>query len=145
MTFKPIKGLINFSKKYVNGGHGPNEFDCAGLTWYVYNEVLGINVYEDGFGRDSTTKIMTSTYGKLTIYQEGIKTLKDNEFKLGDILLFHRLSKRDNAPTPTNKYPGHCGIYIGNNETIGCNSGKGITHGHRANKYTSFIHLTAYD
>lgn len=39
----------------------------------------------------------------------------------------------------------HVEIYIGNNETIGCNSGKGVTHGHRASNYDTFIHLTAYD
>ena len=40
---------------------------------------------------------------------------------------------------------GHVEIYIGNGETVGCNSGRGITHGHGAKNYTSFIHLTAYD
>lgn len=40
---------------------------------------------------------------------------------------------------------GHVEIYIGNGETIGCNGGKGITHGTHAKNYTSFIHLTAYD
>ena len=40
---------------------------------------------------------------------------------------------------------GHVEIYIGNGETIGCNSGKGVTHGTHAGNYTSFIHLTAYD
>jgi cell wall-associated NlpC family hydrolase len=40
---------------------------------------------------------------------------------------------------------GHVEVYIGNGETIGCNSGKGVTHGTHASRYTSFIHLTAYD
>ena len=39
----------------------------------------------------------------------------------------------------------HVEIYIGGNESIGCNSGRGVTHGHRANKYRTFIHLSAYD
>lgn len=40
---------------------------------------------------------------------------------------------------------GHVEIYIGNGESIGCNSGRGVTHGTHASSYTSFIHLTAYD
>ena len=39
----------------------------------------------------------------------------------------------------------HVELYIGNNETIGCNGGRGITHGHKANHFKTFIHLTAYD
>ena len=39
----------------------------------------------------------------------------------------------------------HVEIYIGNNQSIGCNNGKGVTHGYRANKYRTFIHLNAYD
>ena len=39
---------------------------------------------------------------------------------------------------------GHLELYIGNGETIGCNTGVGIHRG-RASSYTSFIHLTAYD
>ena len=40
---------------------------------------------------------------------------------------------------------GHVEIYIGNGETIGCNSGRGVTHDTHAGNYTSYIHLTAYD
>ena len=40
---------------------------------------------------------------------------------------------------------GHLELYAGNGETIGCNTGVGVYHAHNANKYTSFIHLTAYD
>ena len=40
---------------------------------------------------------------------------------------------------------GHVEIYIGNGESIGCNSGRGVTHGTHASSYTSFVHLTAYD
>ena len=27
-------------KLYVHGKHGPDTFDCAGLVWFLYNEIL---------------------------------------------------------------------------------------------------------
>ena len=39
----------------------------------------------------------------------------------------------------------HVEIYIGNGESIGCNAGRGVTRGHNAKNYTTFIHLSAYD
>lgn len=40
----------------------------------------------------------------------------------------------------------HVEIYIGNNHTIGCNAGRGITEGRNARaSFRTFIHLTAYD
>jgi hypothetical protein len=42
-------------------------------------------------------------------------------------------------------YAQHVEIYTGGNNTIGCNGGQGVVEGHRANKYRTFIHLSAYD
>ncbi len=39
----------------------------------------------------------------------------------------------------------HVELYIGNGETIGCNGGIGVTHGHNAGGFDTFIHLSAYD
>jgi len=36
----------------------------------------------------------------------------------GDIVFFHTQSKKESKPTPKNKYPGHVGIYLGNNMFI---------------------------
>ncbi|MBQ9019434.1 MAG: C40 family peptidase [Bacilli bacterium] len=118
--------LKQINKPYEHTKHGPNSFDCAGLVWYIYNKVLGIDIYKDGRGKSTTGKIMTSSYGTIKIYKENLKVLKSNEFKLGDILLFHRQALKETEPTPTNKYPGHCGIYIGNMEFIHCPKNKGI-------------------
>jgi len=60
--------------------------------------------------------IMTSTYGKLTIYNVEKKNIK--LINKGDIVLLHRQSLKDNMPRTDNKYPGHCGIYIGNDAFI---------------------------
>ena len=92
---------------------GPDTFDCAGFAWFLYNEVFSINIFEEGIGLSTTTKIMTSKYGKLTLFNENDFNKDLSLVKLGDILFFHRQSLTDTIPTETNKYPGHCGIYLG--------------------------------
>ncbi len=110
-------------KEYVHGDMGPDTFDCAGFVWYVYNTVLGINIFEEGYGKSTTTKIMTSKIGVVTIYNEN--KIKDiSSLKKGDIILFHRQSLKDSEPLPNNKYPGHCGIYLGDNRFIHASSKK---------------------
>ena len=107
--------LSKLNNDYVHGGFGPDTFDCAGLVWYAYNEILGIDIFDGGYGISTTTMIMTSNYGKLTLY-------KDNKnlelLNRGDIVLLHRQSLKDNEPRVDNKYPGHCGIYLGNNKFV---------------------------
>ena len=108
--------ILLHNKKYVHGKKGPNTFDCAGLIWYIYNEIMGINIFQNGYGLSTTTKIMTSDIGKLFIINKNDK----NNLKLlkGDILLIHRQSLNENEPKEDNKYPGHCGLYIGNGKFI---------------------------
>ena len=112
--------LLQYKKEYIHGSNGPNSFDCAGLIWYVYNEILHINVYKNGKGQSTTTKIMTNPIGILTTYEENNKLKDLSIIKTGDILLFHRQSLKENKPTINNKYPGHCGIYLSNNYFIHC-------------------------
>ena len=109
--------LMQLEKPYIHGSHGPDSFDCAGMVWYIYNEVLGIDLYELGFGLSTTTMMMTSRFGKIILFDES----EDKDLSLinsGDILFFHRQSKNDFIPTINNKYPGHCGIYLGDNKFI---------------------------
>lgn len=112
--------LMQLNKLYIHGNHGPDTFDCAGLVWYLYNQLLEINIYENGYGISTTTKIMTSNYGILSRFKENDLNKNLKTIKKGDILLFHRQSKKESEPTPTNKYPGHCGIYLENNKFIHC-------------------------
>lgn len=67
---------------------------------------------------------MTSDYGILTLYNENDIKKNLKLINKGDIVLFHRQSLKENKPTKTNKYPGHCGIYIGNNNFIHCSRPK---------------------
>ena len=110
--------LLQKNKEYVHGGHGPDNFDCAGLVWFIYSEILGIDIYEEGYGESTTTMIMTSNYGKIVLFEDKVLNKDLSLIKTGDILFFHRQSLRDNIPKIDNKYPGHCGIYLGNNRFI---------------------------
>ena len=125
--------IIEFAKKqkkkmYVHGTMGPDTFDCAGFVWYVYNEVLGIDIFEGGKGLSTTTMIMTSPNGKLTYYKDNSMDKDIDSINKGDILLFHSQSKDEFEPTEFNKYPGHAGLYIGNRRFIQCTSRQGYVH-----------------
>ena len=117
--------LLQYKKLYKHGNHGPDTFDCAGLVWYLYHEICQINLYYNGIGMSTTTKIMTSAYGKINLYEEDSNYKNLNIIEKGDIVFFHRQSMKDNKPTENNKYPGHCGIYLGNNYFIHCSRPKG--------------------
>lgn len=105
--------LLQYHKKYAHGEKGPDTFDCAGLVKYIYKEVLGINVFEKGYGKSTTGKIMTSPKGELIEYEENSEDKDISLIEPGDVLLFHRQDKDADKTEPTNKYPGHCGIYLG--------------------------------
>lgn len=110
--------LLQYQKRYEHGKTGPDTFDCAGLVWYLYYSIFVINIFRNsGYGLSTTTKIMTCNYGRLLVYKENIR--KDLcLIRNGDILFFHRQSISDNEPKIDNKYPGHCGIYLGNENFI---------------------------
>ena len=110
--------LEQLKKKYVHGENGPETFDCAGLVWHVYKEVMDINVYKNGIGKSTTGRIMTNGKGDLELFDEKSKNKDLDSIKEGDVLFFHRQALKDNEPSEENKYPGHCGIYLGNNKFI---------------------------
>ena len=110
--------LKQINKPYIKDTYGTDSFDCAGLAWYVYKQILNINIFENGYGLSTTTKIMTSPIGNLLLMNENDNDKKIKIMEKGDILLIHRQSLKSNSPSPVNKYPGHCGIYIGNGQFI---------------------------
>lgn len=105
--------LLQYHKLYVHGKNGPDTYDCAGLAWYLYNEICKLNLYNGGFGLSTTTKIMTNNTGFLTLFDEWEKNKDLSLIKEGDIVFFHRQSLNESNPTEFNKYPGHCGVYLG--------------------------------
>ena len=104
---------------------GSDSFECAGLVWYVYNQIFDINIFELGFGLSTTTKILTSTYGKIMLFNKLDKNKNISLINKGDVVFFHRQSLKDDIPKYDNKYPGHCGIYLGD---------KKFNHASRKNK-----------
>ena len=128
MRLRIIKlSLAQHQKKYCWSKKGPDEFDCSGLSWYIYNELLNINIDQGGYGKSETTKQMTSNIGQLTLYDEGDirKYSYLRSIQPGDILFFHRQSLASNSPQDSNCYPGHCGLYLTNNEFIHASKPKG--------------------
>ena len=117
--------LLQYHKLYEHGKNGLDTFDCAGLVWFVFFEVFGINLYDGGIGLSTTTKIMTNNYGKLTLFEKNDTNKDLSIIKKGDIIFFHRQAMGDNAPRCDNKYPGHCGIYLEDNCFIHCSRPKG--------------------
>lgn len=147
LRYKIIKlALLQHHKKYVHGKNGPDTFDCAGLVWFIYHELFQLNLYQNGFGLSTTTKIMTNPLGKLTLFEEK----KDKDFSLiqtGDILFFHRQSLQDREPTEQNKYPGHCGLYLGEDKFIHCSrlKGKVVISNFRKNDYWEKVLVASKD
>lgn len=88
-------------KKYKWGGKGPDEFDCSGLTSYVYAQ--------------NKKKIPGTTRAQ---YTSAVKIRKSG-LKKGDLVFF----SNDDS-----KNVGVVGIYIGDNQVVmAANSRKGVT------------------
>ncbi len=112
--------MLQLNKPYIWDSSGPDSFDCSGLTKYIYQELFNVDIEKDGYGSGDTTKQMTSSVGILKKYREDDLKKKAyvKELEVGDLVFFHRQSLNDSAPSPSNRYPGHVGIYLGNNQFI---------------------------
>lgn len=139
--------LLQLHKEYVYGSHGSDSFDCAGFVWYLYNELFGIDIYENGFGISTTTQIMTSSYGKLVLFEENCENKDLSLINKGDIVFFHKQSKEDTEPRVDNKYPGHCGISLGGSRFIHCSRKKGmvVIHNYSKSEYWNRVLVGSKD
>lgn len=119
--------ITKLDKKYVWGAIGDEEFDCSGFTYYIYKELFNIDINETGYGNGDTTKQMTNNIGNLKQYNEDDpnKHKYIEEINIGDLVFFHRQSLDEFIPTPNNRYPGHVGIYLGDNKFIHASSDAG--------------------
>ena len=119
--------LIHLNKPYIWNTLGPEEFDNPGFTFYIFKELFSINIKKNGFGIDNTTKQMTNAIGYSRKYKENDenkeKYLKD--IQPGDLVFFHTQSLDENHPTPSNRYPGYVGIYLGCKKFIHASSEEG--------------------
>ena len=119
--------LTKLGKLYVWDTKGDEEFDCSGFTYYIYKELFNIDINESGYGKGDTTKQMTNNIGNLKQYNEDDPNKQKyiEEINIGDLVFFHRQSLDENIPTPQNRYPGHVGIYLGDNKFIHASSDEG--------------------
>lgn len=117
--------LLQYGKPYIHKSMGPDSFDCVTLVWYVYFTLFGIDLFQMGFGNSATTLATTSCYGKINLYCENDWNKDLTLLHRGDVLFFHTQSLKEDSPKPDNRYPGHCGIYLGNDYFIQANKFKG--------------------
>ena len=90
-------------KKYVYAAEGPDNFDCSGLTYYVFKKAAGITL-------------------KRTAYQQGYddryeKISSISSLRVGDLVFFNTSSDSDLCD--------HSGIYLGGNQFIHASSAGG--------------------
>ena len=119
--------LVQLEKPYIWGDVGPDTFDCSGLTYYLYKELFDVDINASGYGVGDTTKQMTNDIGILRKYPEADENKEKyiEDIEIGDLIFFHRQSLEENQPTPTNRYPGHVGIYLGDKKFIHASSEAG--------------------
>ena len=79
-------------KKYVWGADGPDNFDCSGLTKYIYKEALNKDI--------PRTSYEQSKYGN---------AVAKEDLKVGDLVFFDTMNKGAVS---------HVGIYVGDNQFI---------------------------
>jgi len=90
-------------KKYVYAAEGPDNFDCSGLTYYVFKKAAGITL-------------------KRTAYQQGYdnryaKITSISALQVGDLVFFNTSSDSDLCD--------HVGIYLGGSQFIHASSAGG--------------------
>ena len=112
--------LTKLNRKYMEKMSGEDIFDAPGFTYYIYKELFCIDINESGYGIDNTTKQMTNNIGNLIQYSQNDHNKKRHieEINIGDLVFFHKKSLDEYTPTQKNNFPGHVGIYLGNNKFI---------------------------
>ena len=116
---KIVKLALSLHKRpYKHDYFVPDSFDCVSFIIYIYTMNMNIDLLKDGYGLSTTTMLMTSSAGVLSYFEEGTINHDFSNLKKGDILFFHRQSMNDFEPREDNRYPGHCGIYLGDNRVI---------------------------
>lgn len=78
--------------KYKLGGASPKGFDCSGFTWYVYNQVAGMDI-------SRTVKSQ---------YKQG-KSVGKGDWQAGDIVFFKNTAEKGLS---------HCGIFVSGQKFI---------------------------
>ena len=97
----------NDSYGYVYGAKGPNNFDCSGFVWYVYNNSNGGNLSNLSYAATGSMKSIYKNAGFEDV-TNGIELSSGSGLITGDILL--------------NEAGGHVDMYVGNGKRVGAHS-----------------------
>lgn len=98
--------------KYKLGGASPKGFDCSGFTWYVYNQVTGMDI-------SRTVKSQ---------YKQG-KAVGKGDWQAGDIVFFKNTA---------DKGLSHCGIFVSGQKFIHAeNENTGVVYSELDSDYYS--------
>lgn len=123
--------IVEESLKHLNKiAKVPNKdydcFDCEQLINVIYRDLFGISIRKGGYGKSSTTKVLTSSIGQFYNLQSQEEKLQFISFiQPGDILFFHTQSIHETMPTPQNRYPGHVALYLKDGKMIHASASKG--------------------
>lgn len=103
-------------------------FDCEQLINTIYRDLFHFSIRQNGYGKSSTTKVMTSPLGDFYDFRN--LTIQEKKEKImyiqgGDILFFHTQSLKDTKPMKENFYPGHVALYLGDNKFIHAKASSG--------------------
>ncbi len=93
-----------YGKPYVYATHGPDTFDCSGLTSYCYGTVAGISLSRSAYGQGYDGRF------------EKIETI--GALKRGDVVCFNTVASDVDLSD-------HVGIYLGGGKFIHASSGAG--------------------
>lgn len=112
--------MIQNGKSYVWGATGPDEFDSSGLTYYLFHELFNLDIHKDGYGGENVARQMTNDIGLLRQYPEHDPKKIDylKEIQAGDLLFFMNKLTKEEQSTKKAHYPGHVGVYLGNETFI---------------------------
>lgn len=104
---------------YVYGGAWPGGFDCSGIIYYIYNNLLGYPIT-----RCADTQLL----------YDGTR-VSSSELQLGDLVFF----RDPGSPWAAS----HAGIYIGNRMMIHASSSKGLSYASIDSAYFSSRYVGA--
>jgi len=111
-------------KPFVDGGRGPDEFDCWGLVKFIYDREFGIDVPDYAIGATQSQKISDTVERDRKGWQEVEVTQE------GDLMLFS-MEYLDQS------FINHVGMSMGGGSFIHIVSGHNVSIGKLRNHFWS--------
>lgn len=121
MIVASARTQLGYNYSYVNSGYFPyDSFNCSGLSWWAYNDALGINLSHNqgywSYYAQQDNRENSQSYGVMK--RDGWTTNVDYLVP-GDLVFF--------SPAGSRYSTGHVGIYVGDGMMIDAYPGIGVT------------------